>query len=234
MKTTPSKKAPPPAPKKITRVMLVDDHPLMRSGLAQLINRQTQVEVQSEAGSPAEALTLLEQSLPHLLITDITMTGGDGIEFIKNVQSLYPDLPILVISMHDELLYAERVLKAGARGYIMKEAGADKILEAVQRVLNGGIYVSDKMSAKILDLFSGRKPRTSNSPIESLTDREFEVLRLVGEGKNSKDIAKHLCISPKTVDVHRANIKAKLKLHDNTGLVRYAVRWVETENRSTL
>jgi DNA-binding NarL/FixJ family response regulator len=215
------------------RILIVDDHPFMRAGLAQLIDRQPGMMVCGEAGDPAAAMTELAKGPVDLVLTDITMPGRSGIEFIKDLQATHPQLPILVISMHDELIYAERVLRAGARGYIMKEAGGENLLAALRQVLAGEVYVSPKMSARILGNLSGRRPRGSSSPIEQLTDREFEVFQLIGQGKSTRDIAKQLHLSSKTVDVHRGHIKDKLALKDTTALVRHAVRWVETQHLST-
>jgi len=212
------------------RLLLVDDHPMMRAGLAQLINKQPDVEVCCEAGNPAEALQGIPGCRPDLLVTDITMPGRSGVEFIKDVLALHPALPILVVSMHDELIYAERVLRAGARGYVMKEAGGEKLLAAIRQVLGGQVYVSERMSASLLDSLTGRRPRGSTSPIEKLSDREFEVFQLIGQGRSTRDIAKQLHLSPKTVDVHRGHIKEKLELKDATSLVRHAVRWVEAQD----
>lgn len=215
------------------RILIVDDHPFMRAGLAQLIEKQPGLTVCGEAGHPAAAIGELAKGRVDLVLTDITMPGRSGIEFIKDLQASHPKLPILVVSMHDELIYAERVLRAGARGYIMKEAGGEALLAAIRQVLDGEVYVSPKMSARVLDSLSGRKPRGSQSPIEKLTDREFEVFQLIGQGKSTRDIAKQLHLSSKTVDVHRGHIKEKLELKDTTSLVRHAVRWVETQNLGT-
>lgn len=223
MKTTPTTAA------GRRRILLVDDHPLMRAGLALLIDRQADLMVAGEASNPAEAGRALEKGGVDLVLSDITMPGRSGLDFIKDLQAIHPELPVLVVSMHDEMLYAERALRAGARGYIMKEAGGENLLVAIRRVLSGDVYVSPNVSARFLDTMSGRKPRGSNSPIEKLTDREFEVFQMVGHGKSTKEIAAQLNLSPKTVDVHRANIKEKLALKDATALVRHAVRWVETQ-----
>ncbi len=212
------------------KILLVDDHPFMRAGLAQLIERQADLAVAGEAGNPAEAIRELAKGRPDLVLTDITMPGRSGLEFIKDLQAQYPSLPILVVSMHDETIYAERALRAGARGYIMKEAGGDNLLAAIRQVLKGEVYVSPALSTRILNDLSSRKPRGSSSPIEKLTDREFEVLQLIGHGKSTRDIAEQLHLSPKTVDVHRGHIKEKLELTDTTALVRYAVRWVESQS----
>ncbi len=211
------------------RILIVDDHPFMRAGLAQLIDKQPGLMVCGEAGNPADAIAEIAKGPVDLVLTDITMPGRSGIEFIKDLQATHPKLPILVVSMHDEVIYAERVLRAGARGYIMKEAGGENLLAALRQVLSGEVYVSPKMSARILGGLSGRKPRGSSSPIEKLTDREFEVFQLIGQGKSTRDIAKQLHLSSKTVDVHRGHIKEKLDLKDTTALVRHAVRWVETQ-----
>jgi DNA-binding NarL/FixJ family response regulator len=210
--------------------MLVDDHPMTRAGLAQLINKQPDLEVMCEAGDATEALRVLSKLKPDLLLTDITMPGHNGLEFIKDVRALHRLLPILVISMHDELIYAERVLRAGARGYVMKEVGGEKLLAAIRRVLSGQVYLSERMSALLLDSLTGYRPRGSSSPIEKLTDREFEVFQMIGQGKSTRDIAAQLHLSPKTIDVHRGHIKEKLALKDATALVRHAVRWVEAES----
>ena len=205
----------------------MDDHPFMRAGLGQLIERQADLMVGGEAGNPAEALRELAKARPDLVLTDITMPGRSGLEFIKDLHAQDPNLLILVVSMHDEAIYAERALRAGARGYIMKEAGGENLLAAIRQVLRGEVYVSPRMSARILDNLSSRRPRGSSSPIEKLTDREFEIFQLIGHGNSTRDIAEQLHLSPKTVDVHRGHIKEKLGLTDATALVRHAVRWVE-------
>ena len=164
------------------------------------------------------------------MLADITLPDKNGIELIKDLQALHPELPVLVISMHDESLFAERVLRAGGRGYVMKQEGGKKLMLAVRQVLSGQIYVSEKMSAKILEKFSGRRSEASRSPIEGLTDREFEVLQLIGQGKGTRQIAQLLHLSVKTVEVHRLHIKDKLKLEDAPSLVLYAIRWVEAQN----
>jgi len=220
---------PPPHAAPRRRVLLVDDHPFMRAGLAQLIERQADLEVGGEAGNPAEAFQQLARGKPDLVLTDLTMPGRSGLEFIKDLRAAHADLAILVISMHDEAVYAERVIRAGARGYIMKEAGGENLLAAIRQVLRGEIYVSPRMAARLLEALSGSRPRGSHSPIEQLSDREFEVFQLIGQGKSTRDIATQLHLSTKTVDVHRSHIKEKLALTDTTALIRHAVRWVETQ-----
>ena len=229
----PRAKPTPPVPVASTdprrRILLVDDHPFMRAGLGQLIDRQPDMVVCGEAGNPPEAFEQLTRKAPDLVLTDLTMPGRSGLEFIKDLRAVHADVAILVISMHDEGVYAERVLRAGARGYIMKEAGGENLLAAIRQVLRGEVYVSPRMSARILNALSAGRPRGSHSPIEQLTDREFEVFQLIGQGKSTRDIAVQLHLSPKTVDVHRSHIKEKLALRDATALIRHAVRWVETQ-----
>jgi len=210
-------------------ILIVDDHPMTRAGIAQLLAVQPEIAACWEAGNPEQAMADLSKRQPDLMLADITMPGRSGLEFIKDALALYPALPILILSMHDEQLYAERALRAGARGYIMKEAGGEKLLAAIRHVLSGRVYVSERISAGFLDAMTGRRPRGSTSPIEKLSDREFEVLQLIGQGKSTRDIAAQLHLSSKTVDVHRAHIREKLELKDVTSLVRYAVRWVETQ-----
>lgn len=215
------------------RIMLVDDHPMTREGLAAIINRQADLEVCCEASNPAEAMAFLSKKQPDLMVTDMTMPGRSGIEFVKDAHVLRPDLAILVLSMHDEMLYAERALRAGARGYLMKDAGSAKVLEVIRLVMTGQAYVSPQMSARLLQAVTGQRPRGSSSPIEMLSDREFEVFRLLGCGKSTKEVADALNLSSKTVDVHRGHIKEKLKMKDAATLIHYAVRWVESQGLQT-
>ncbi|MHA3770603.1 response regulator [Verrucomicrobiota bacterium sgz303538] len=212
------------------RIFLVEDHPMMRDGLRRLIDGEPGLSCCGDAGSAETTLDAVARSKPDLLITDITLPGRSGLDLIKDIRAAFPEVQILVFSMHDEMFYAERALKAGARGYLMKEAGSEKMLEAIQRILAGEIAVSPRISAKILDIFSGQSPRSSNSPVEKLTDREFDVYRLIGQGKTTKEIADQLHLSHKTVAVHRGHIKEKLGLDSATELVHHAVRWVETQD----
>ncbi len=222
--------APTSAPASRKRIMLVDDHPMMRAGLAQFINKQPDMETCCEFGNASDAFEGLRKFKPDLVLTDITLPDKSGIELIKDLLAADPKLPILVVSMHDETVYAERVLRGGARGYIMKESGGENLLLAIRQVLSGQVYVSPQISARILDNLSARKPRGSSSPIEKLSDREFEVFQLIGQGKGTRDIAKQLHLSPKTVEVHRGHIKEKLEIKDANALVHHAIRWVESQN----
>jgi DNA-binding NarL/FixJ family response regulator len=210
------------------RLLIVDDHPMMRQGLVQLINLEPDLEVCGEAENAEQAVQAVDSTKPDLVLADISLPGKNGLELIKDFQAIRPGLPVLVISMHDESLYAERVLRAGGRGYIMKQEGGKKLMTAIRQILTGQIYVSEKMSARILEIFSGRRAESASS-MEKLSDREFEVFQLIGQGKGTRDIADQLHLSVKTVEVHRANIKEKLKLKSATDLVHQAVRWAEAQ-----
>ena len=166
---------------------------------------------------------------PDLALVDISLPDKSGLELIKDLHALYPELRVLVVSMHDESLYAERVLRAGGRGYLMKQAGGKKLMEAIRHVLSGQIYLSEKMSARILEIFSGGRRDGGGSPVGQLTDREFEVFQLIGQGKGTREIAGYLHLSVKTVEVYRANIKEKLGIKSATDLVRFAVRWADVQ-----
>ncbi|HWC61146.1 MAG TPA: response regulator transcription factor [Verrucomicrobiae bacterium] len=211
------------------RVLIVDDHPMMRQGLAQLIDNEPDLKVVAEADTGGQGLDIVVKEKLDLALIDISLPDKNGLELIKDLRAVKPELPILIVSMHDEALYAERVLRAGARGYIMKQEGGKKLLQAIRQVLTGQIYVSEKMSARILENFSGNRLGQSASPVARLSDREFEVFQLIGQGKGTKEIAQHLNLSVKTVEVHRAKIKEKLSLQTATDLVRYAVRWAESQ-----
>jgi DNA-binding NarL/FixJ family response regulator len=212
-----------------TKILIVDDHPMMREGLVQLISREKDLSVCGEAEDAHQALEAVGKLKPDLLLADITLPDKSGLELIKDLQVQFPEVKVLVISMHDESLYAERVLRAGARGYIMKQEGGKKMMEAIRYVLGGQIYVSPRMSSKLLEIFSGKGKRNEDSPLEKLTDREFEVFQFIGQGLSTHEIAGKLHLSVKTVEVHRNNVKQKLELNSAAELLRYAVRWTETK-----
>jgi DNA-binding NarL/FixJ family response regulator len=216
------------APRKI---FIVDDHPMMRMGLAEFLNKQPGLTVCGEAGSAQEALAAIGHLNPDLVVVDISLPDKNGIELVKDVVAMHPELPAIVHSMHDEMIYAERALRAGARGYLMKHEGGIKLAEAIRQVLEGRICVSDRMSAKILAIFSGHRNTSESSPVENLSDREFEVFQLVGEGLGTEEIANRLHLSDKTVEVHRVNIKRKLRIATARELTHYAVRWVESQKQ---
>ncbi|MEY4325612.1 MAG: hypothetical protein RIS24_1783 [Verrucomicrobiota bacterium] len=211
------------------RIFVVDGHPVTREGLISVINREEDLEVCGAVGSPAEAISAIQGTHPDMMITDMSIPGRNGIEFLKDIHAVLPSLPILVLSMHDETFYAERALRSGARGYLMKESSLEKLMEVMRLILTGGSFVSPQISARLVDAAIGRRPRGSNSPIEKLSDREFEVFQHIGNGKSTKEIAGTLHLSPKTVDVHRGRIKQKLQIRDAISLLHHAVRWVETQ-----
>jgi DNA-binding NarL/FixJ family response regulator len=209
------------------RVIIVDDHTLMREGLRQLVNSEHDMTCIGTAPNAAEALAMVETLKPDMLTVDISLPGRNGLELIKDVLSIAPSLVILVISMHDEVFYTQRVLKAGAKGYVAKDCDRDTLLQAFRQVLNGGIYVSPAMSAQILETFSGRASGAAVDGVQSLSDREFEVFQLISDGQSTEQIGNMLHISVKTVHQHLSRIKDKLKLTDGVTVLRYAVRWAE-------
>jgi len=213
------------------RIFIVDDHPMMRQGIAQLIGFEADLAVVGEAETAGQALGEILRLRPDLALIDITLPDKSGLELIKDLQSACPEVHSLVLSMHDESLYAERVLRAGGRGYINKQEGGLKLMEAIRHVLANKIYVSAGISARILEIFSGRAGEGAGSPVELLTDREFEVFQLVGQGLSTKEIAAKLHLSAKTVEAHRLNIKEKLALKTSAELIRHAVRWIESQAR---
>ena len=212
------------------RLLLVDDHPVVLDGYRLMLNAQPDLEVCATAGNVADALRAVSHELPDLVLVDLTMPGRGGLDLIKDLVVLHPGVKVLVCSMHDEMLYAERALHAGAKGYLTKDSPGTLMLTAIRRVLDGGIYVSDRLAARVLDAFAGARPRGSNSPLEKLSDREFEVFRLFGEGRTAKEIAAKLNLSPKTVSVHRDHIKEKMEFATSAEMIRQAVRWVESQD----
>jgi len=204
-------------------IFIIDDHPVFREGLKRLIEQTGDLAVCGQAAHFAEAIAVMVDLKPELALVDIGLPGRDGLELVRDIQNLQPETGVLVVSMHDETLYAERVLRAGGRGYIMKHERPDRILQAIRSVLGGQIYLSRRMSAYVLDAFSGRHDKTS-SPINPLTHREREVLQWVGQGEDRHTIAERLHLSSKTVDAHRTHIKEKLGLKNHTELISYAAR----------
>ena len=195
----------------------------MRQGLARLINDQSDMVVCGEADSPVEAMRLLPAAKADVAIVDLTLRGGDGLELCKQIRDRFPKLPALVVSMHDEGLYAERALKAGARGYVMKQEPQETVIEALRTVMKGEVYLSPTMSAKMLRNFSGPKSDADLPPLERLTDRELEIFRLIGEGQSVRAIAEKLFLSTKTVEAHKEHIKQKLNLKTSNELLQYAI-----------
>ncbi len=213
------------------RVFLVDDHPILREGLHRLVDQITDCRVCGEAASSAEALELIPEMLPDLIITDISLPDKSGLELIKDIRVLLPSAEILVFSMHDEMLYAERCIKAGAKGYLMKGAKPQVLFEAINQVAAGKVYLSPRVSEQLLASVVGH--REVRMKLDSLSDRELEVFELIGLCRSGAQIAEQLHISQKTVDAHRSNIKTKLRLADAPSLVREAVLWIETAGKQT-
>jgi len=206
-------------------VLVVDDHPLMRQGLALLINQQQDMQVCGEAEEAQAAMHAIAQLRPDIMILDISLSGPDGLELLKNIRASNPDLPVLILSMHDEAIYAERSLRARANGYIMKQEATEKVLVAVRRILNGEVYLSERMSNKMLQQYIGGAPSMIQSRIASLSDRELEVFRLIGEGRATREIAEELHLSIKTVETYQAHIKEKLSLRSGRELIQHAIQW---------
>lgn len=211
------------------KILLVDDHPLMRKGLALTLEAEADLSVYRQVASAEEALDVVNEDVPDIAVVDISLPGMSGLELIKHLLALHPDLPVLVVSRHDETLYAERVIRAGARGYIMKLEAGDVIVKAVRRVLKGGIYVSEEINERLLMGMMGGRTSIAESPMEVLSDRELEVFELTGRGLGTREIAERLHLSVKTVESYRARIKAKLNLGTATELVQHAVQWVASE-----
>ncbi len=220
-----------PPPKK--QILLVDDHPLMRRGQADLLNREPDLQVCGEAATAKAAMEAIEQLGPDVVVVDMTLPDKDGIELIKDIRALHPALPVLAMSMQEEAIYAPRVLRAGGRGYVMKgEGSAEQLAAAIRAVLRGEVALSPRMSARVLQSMVGGESGTGNGPEEKLTDRELEVLRLYGEGWSTEEIGERLHLSPKTVEVHRANMKQKLGFTSTPQFQRFAIQWVHSQGRS--
>ncbi|MEX2382926.1 MAG: response regulator transcription factor [Opitutales bacterium] len=214
-------------------VFLVDDHPLVRQGLIQIINGEPDLLVCGEAEDAIRALKAISIQSPDVVIVDISLRGSNGIELIKNIKALQPFLPILVLSMHNENVYAQRALRAGALAYVMKEEAADKVVLAIRKIMAGEIFVSEKVGAQMLRHVITGQFGKGGSVIDRLSDRELEVTQLIGEGNSTRDIAAKLNVSVKTVESHRAHIKEKLNLGNATELVQFSIQWVEHENNRT-
>jgi DNA-binding NarL/FixJ family response regulator len=209
-------------------VLLIDDHAILRQGLAELINQEMDMEVCGQAEEAPKAFEAVGTLKPDVAVVDISLKGGNGLELIKSIKASHPQLPILVLSMHDESLYAERALRAGGLGYIMKEEAAESVIVGIRKVLKGEVVLSDKMQGRLLhQLVSGRLKQGS-SPIDTLSDRELEVFRMIGEGRSTRQIAEELHLSVRTVEAYREYIKEKLNLKNATELVQHAFQWVHT------
>jgi DNA-binding NarL/FixJ family response regulator len=210
-----------------TRIFIVDDHPLLRRGLAELINREPDMVFCGEAEDSPSAIKAISQIKPDLVIVDISLKGYNGIELIKNIKAFDSKIQILVLSMHDESIYAMRVLKAGAKAYVMKQEVVDKVMEAVRRIRAGKVFVSERVASRMLDQVVVGGDPAPDSPVDLLSDRELEIVNMIGSGLPTREIAAKLHISIKTVESHRARIKEKLNLQNAIQLVQFCVRWVE-------
>jgi DNA-binding NarL/FixJ family response regulator len=220
------------AKEKKSRILLVDDHAVVREGLAQLLRGEPDFAICGEAGSAEQALDVAAHAKADAAIVDISLGGANGIELIKNLKALQPGLRVLVLSMHDEMHFAERALRAGASGYVMKREARDHILAGIRAVCAGNLYVSDRLQKSIVHQYLHGSPGGETSPISRLSDRELEVLTLLGRGLSSKDIAGRLHLSQKTVDSHRTHLKEKLNLSGAPELVRFAFEWVSSQERA--
>jgi DNA-binding NarL/FixJ family response regulator len=209
------------------RILLVDDHPMVRERLAAAIHEQSDLIVCGEAEDRFTALDLIASTQPHLAIVDLTLKQSHGLELIKDIRSRDPDLAILVVSMHDELLHAERVIRAGARGYITKQEATGKIMLAIRTVLGGDVYLSEKMAARIATGALGGRRGDNVLPVARLSDRELRVFEMLGQGHNTRQIADALHLDMRTIETYRARIKEKLDLKDANELLQYAIRWMQ-------
>jgi DNA-binding NarL/FixJ family response regulator len=213
------------------RVLIVDDHPIVRQGLRRMIETEADMVVCGEVQTEREARAAIRALVPDVVIVDISLAQGDGLELVRDVHAQRPELPMLVLSMHDELIYAERLLAAGASGYIMKQAASDQLLIALRRVLGGGVYISESLSISLGKVRVERVNGVSGDPIDRLSNRELQVLSLIGRGLSSREAADGLGLSVKTVETHRQSLKRKLNLATNAQLLQYAINWYG--NRST-
>ena len=214
-----------------TKIVVVDDHAIVRRGLSELINGEEDLVVCGQAEDAHQAMEAIKTSNPDMVIVDIFLKETSGMELIKDIKAQYPQLPILALSMHDEAVYAERVLRAGADGYIMKAEATENIVTAIRKVLSGQIYLSDRMAPKMVRKLVGVAPNLGTSPIDCLSDRELEVFSLIGQGYSTRQIAERLYLSIKTIETYRAHIKEKLNLADAAELLQYAIRWAKSQDK---
>jgi DNA-binding NarL/FixJ family response regulator len=214
------------------RVLIVDDHPIVRQGLRRMIDLEADLTVCGEAQGEREARTAIRDLNPDIVIVDISLVQGDGLELVRNVHAQQPLLPMLVLSMHDELIYAQRLIAAGASGYIMKHAASEQLLVALRRVLDGGTYLSEAIEAVLGQGKAGGVAAGGADPIERLSNRELQVLNLIGRGQSSREAAEALGLSVKTVETHRQSLKRKLNLANNAQLVQYAINWYSSRSKS--
>lgn len=209
-------------------VFIVDDHPVVRQGVAMTLGHESDLELVGEAASAAEALAAIEKTCPDVAIVDLTLKDSNGLDLVKDIRIRFPDIRVLVLSMRDESFYAERCLRAGARGYVSKDEGPRRLVEAIRQVLRGEIAVSEHMASSLMARIVPGAIDEDQSSIQSLTDRELEVFELIGQGLATREIARRLHISPKTVDSHREHIKAKLQVDTASDLLKHAIQWMDS------
>jgi DNA-binding NarL/FixJ family response regulator len=216
--------------RRVRRVLIVDDHPIVRQGLRRIMENEDDLTVCGDVETTPQARNAIKELHPDVVITDISLTRGDGIELVRDVRAHHPQLPILVLSMHDETIYAERMLSAGANGYIMKQAASEQFLVAVRRVLEGHVYVSEAVGNNMIQKFAGGGATLSTNPIERLSNRELQVMHMIGKGMSTREMAESLHLSIKTVESHRQRIKRKLNLKTGVQLVQYAIMGLATQD----
>jgi DNA-binding NarL/FixJ family response regulator len=219
-----------PSSPAVARVLIVDDHPVVRVGYVELINHQAGLSVCGEAADAEEAIQQIQATHPDLVVIDISLKGSNGLDLIRQIKARWPELKTLVVSAHDESLFAERGLRAGAKGYVSKEATTDRLIEAIRRVLRGEVYLSGTAASRVMQRAVTAKSRMREAPIETLSDRELQVFQLIGQGCTTREIAQRIEISPKTVENYRENIKKKLDLRNSAELVRHAVQFTMDAN----
>ena len=217
--------------KKPVTFLVVDDHPVFRQGLVALIRSNERYQVSAEAGTVGESITALDRCVPDIALVDISLVGQNGLDLVRTLKAAHPEMIVLIISMHDEVVYAERALKAGARGYVMKQEAASVMLDAIETVLAGKIYVSAVMRDRLLERMFSTRDDTEAPSVERLSDRELEVLELIGQGYGATEVAKVLNLSVKTVNAYRDHIKEKLHIDGAGDLRRFAVKWVQSRDR---
>lgn len=214
---------------KVTRIIIADDHPIVRQGLSELINRQDDMEICALAADGYDAMQMIKNEHPDMAIIDIMLRDINGIELIKDIKTQYPDVVVLALSMHDESLYAERALRAGARGYVMKGQATEEVLNAIRKVRNGDLYISEQLASRMMRKLVGGGQEAGLSPVERLSDRELEVFLKLGHGQSTREIAEQLHLSVKTIETYRAHIKEKLNLANSSELLQYAIQWVSSQ-----
>jgi len=210
------------------KIIIVDDHPVVRQGLSELINREDDLCVCGEAEDTPSALRTIRQNQPDLAIVDLSLKDSDGLELIKDIKAQFPKIVVLVLSMHDEVLYSERALRAGARGYMTKHQATENVIGAVRKILTGGLYISDQMTSRMVHKMLGSKVQADELPTDRLSDRELQVFTLIGQGFGTREIADKLYLSIKTIETYRSHIKEKLNFDNSGALLRYAIQWAKS------